>query len=162
MAKHFKTNAMRLLDTLKIPYVHTQSELEGGKFSSATRLAIKNDEDPRRVFKSLACISKDKEVFIFVIPAPCSIDFKKASRVVGVKSLSLLALKDLKSTVGYERGATTGLAMKKDFPVILDIKAKTMDKIKVSAGKIGHGLIISPDDYLKASKGRLGDVSVCD
>ncbi|MCI7239287.1 MAG: aminoacyl-tRNA deacylase [Anaerococcus sp.] len=161
MAKHFKTNAMRLLDKLNIEYEHTDSHLEGD-FTSAMDIAKKNKEDVNRVFKTIATISKEKDIYIFVIPAPCSIDFKKASKYLGVKSLSLLPLKYLKKTVGYERGATTGLAMKKNFPVILDERARSMRKIKVSAGEVGHGLILNPDDYLRANNGSYGDVSTCE
>lgn len=157
MKKEIKTNAMRILDNLNISYEHVDYDLDG-EFTSAVDIAKKTNEDVNIVYKTLATISKDKEVFIFVIPAADSIDFKKASKVCGVKSLSMLHLKDLKKTVGYERGATTALAMKKDYPVVVDIKAKDFDIIKVSAGKIGHGLKLNPDDFIKATKGKYADI----
>lgn len=157
MKKEIKTNAMRILDNLNISYEHVDYDLDG-EFTSAVDIAKKTNEDVNIVYKTLATISKDKEVFVFVIPAADSIDFKKASKVCGVKSLSMLHLKDLKKTVGYERGATTALAMKKDYPVVVDIKAKDFDIIKVSAGKIGHGLKLNPDDLIKATKGQYADI----
>lgn len=157
MKKEIKTNAMRILDRLNIAYEHVDYDLNG-EFTSAVDIAKKTHEDANIVYKTLATTSKDNEVFIFVIPAASSIDFKKASKVVNVKNLSMVHLKDLKKTVGYERGATTALAMKKDFPVVLDIEAKNHPIIKVSAGKVGHGLKLNPDDFIKASKGMYGDV----
>ncbi len=157
MKKEIKTNAMRILDNLNISYEHVDYNLEG-KFTSAVDIAEKTDEDVNIVYKTLATISKDKEVFVFVIPAADSIDFKKASKVCGVKSLSMLHLKDLKKTVGYERGATTALAMKKDYPVVVDIRAKDQDIIKVSAGKIGHSLKLNPDDFIRATNGKYADI----
>lgn len=158
MKKEIKTNAMRILDNLNIDYEHVDYELDGD-FTSAVDIAEKTHEDVDIVYKTLATISKDKEVFVLVIPAADSIDFKKAARACGVKSLTMLHLKDLKKTVGYERGATTAIAMKKDYPVVLDEKAKNHEIIKVSAGKIGHGLKLRPDDFIKATKGKYGDIT---
>ena len=158
MKKEIKTNAMRILDNLDIDYEHVDYELEGD-FTSAVDIAEKTHEDVDIVYKTLATISKDKEVFVLVIPAADSIDFKKAAKACEVKSLSMLPLKDLKKTVGYERGATTAIAMKKDYPVVLDEKAKEHEIIKVSAGKIGHGLKLRPDDFIKATKGKYGDIT---
>lgn len=158
MKKEIKTNAMRILDNLDIDYKHVDYELEGD-FTSAVDIAEKTHEDVDIVYKTLATISKDKEVFVLVIPAADSIDFKKAAKACEVKSLSMLHLKDLKKTVGYERGATTAIAMKKDYPVVLDEKAKEHEIIKVSAGKIGHGLKLRPDDFIKATKGKYGDIT---
>ena len=158
MKKEIKTNAMRILDNLNIDYEHVDYELEGD-FTSAVDIAEKTHEDVDIVYKTLATISKDKEVFVLVIPAADSIDFKKAARACGVNSLSMLHLKDLKKTVGYERGATTAIAMKKDYPVVLDEKARNHDIIKVSAGKIGHGLKLRPDDFIKATKGKYEDIT---
>ncbi|MDU2558871.1 aminoacyl-tRNA deacylase [Anaerococcus prevotii] len=158
MKKEIKTNAMRILDNLDIDYEHVDYELEGD-FTSAVDIAEKTHEDVDIVYKTLATISKDKEVFVLVIPAADSIDFKKAAKACEVKSLSMLHLKDLKKTVGYERGATTAIAMKKDYPVVLDEKAKEHEIIKVSAGKIGHGLKLRPDDFIKATKGKYGDIT---
>ena len=157
MKKEIKTNAMRILDNLNIAYEHIDYDLEGG-FTSAVDIAEKTHEDVDIVYKTLATISKDKDIFIFVIPAADSIDFKKASKFCGVKSLSMLHLKDLKKTVGYERGATTALAMKKDFPVVLDIKAKDQEVIKISAGKVGHSIRLKPDDFIKATGGKYADI----
>ena len=158
MKKEIKTNAMRILENLNIDYEHVDYELDG-EFTSAVDIAEKTKEDVDIVYKTLATITKDKEVFVLVIPAADSIDFKKASIVCGVKSLSMLHLKDLKKTVGYERGATTAIAMKKDYPVVLDEKAKNHEIIKISAGKIGHGLKLRPYDFIKATKGKYGDIT---
>ena len=157
MKKEIKTNAMRFLDTLDIEYEHIDYELDH-EFVSSVDLAEEGNQDIHTIFKTLATESKDGEVYILVINGADEIDFKKAAKAVGVKSLSMLALKDLKKTVGYERGATTPLALKKDYPVFIDEKAKNMDFIKVSAGKVGHSIKIRPEDLKKASKGTFADL----
>ena len=157
MKKEIKTNAMRYLDTLSIEYDHIDYELDH-EFTSSVDLAEENNSDIKTIYKTLAVESKDKEVFILVINGGEEIDFKKAARTIGVKSLSMLALKDLKKTVGYERGATTPLALKKDFPVFIDNEAKDLEFIKVSAGKVGHSIKIRPDDLIRATNGTYADL----
>lgn len=157
MKKEIKTNAMRFLDTLDIEYEHIDYELVH-EFVSSVDLAEEGNQDIHTIFKTLATESKDGDVYILVINGADEIDFKKAAKAVGVKSLSMLALKDLKKTVGYERGATTPLALKKDYPVFIDEKAKNMDFIKVSAGKVGHSIKIRPEDLKRASKGTFADL----
>lgn len=157
MKKEIKTNAMRFLDTLDIEYEHIDYELDH-EFVSSVDLAEEGNQDIHTIFKTLATQSKDGDVYILVINGADEIDFKKAAKAVGVKSLSMLALKDLKKTVGYERGATTPLALKKDYPVFIDEKAKNMDFIKVSAGKVGHSIKIRPEDLKRASKGTFADL----
>lgn len=161
MKKEIKTNAMRLLDNLHIEYEHVDYHLDHD-FVSAVDMAKENQDDLSYVYKTLACLASDKEIYIFVIDATSQIDFKKASKAVGVKSLAMLPLKDLKNKVGYERGATTPLTLKKDYPVVVDIRAKDKEFIKVSAGKVGHGLKLKADDLIKASKGKYLDVIKCD
>lgn len=157
MKKEIKTNAMRFLDTLDIEYEHIDYELDH-EFVSSVDLAEEGNQDIHTIFKTLATESKDGDVYILVINGADEIDFKKAAKAVGVKSLSMLALKDLKKTVGYERGATTPLALKKNYPVFIDEKAKNMDFIKVSAGKVGHSIKIRPEDLKRASKGTFADL----
>ena len=148
---------MRYLDNLSIEYEHIDYNLDH-EFISAVDLAKENHSDIKTVYKTLAVESKDKDIFILVINGGEEIDFKKAARAVGVKSLSMLALKDLKKTVGYERGATTPLALKKDFPVFIDQNARELEYIKISAGKVAHSIKIRPDDLIRACKGEYADL----
>lgn len=157
MKKEIKTNAMRYLDNLNIEYEHIDYGLDH-EFVSSVDLAEEGNQDIHTIFKTLATESKDGGIYILVINGADEIDFKKAAKAIGVKSLSMLALKDLKKTVGYERGATTPLALKKDYPVFIDQKAKDMDFIKVSAGKVGHSLKIKPKDLQKATKASFADL----
>lgn len=157
MKKEIKTNAMRALDKLNIEYEHIDYGFEG-EFKSTVDLTEETHQDISVVYKTLATISNTKDIYIFVIPGAENIDFKKASRCVGVKSLEMLPLKDLKSKVGYERGATTSLAMKKNYDVVIDENAKDHDYIKVSAGKVGHSIKIKAEDLAKANDAKFFDV----
>lgn len=157
MTKEIKTNAMRTLEKLNIAYELVDYDLDG-EFTSAADIAEHSDSDFSYIYKTLATISNKGEIFIFVIPGEAHIDFKKASKFVGVKKLEMIHLKDLKSKVGYERGATTSLAMKKNFPVTIDESAQALPYIGISAGSIGYGLKINPFDLAKANGASFGDI----
>ena len=157
MKKVIKTNAMRILDGIDIEYEHIDYNLEGD-FISSVDLSKKSEVDLHYMYKTLATLANTGEIYIFVIPADRILNFKKAAKAIGVKNLEMLALKDLKPKVGYERGATTCLAMKKDFVVTIDQSALDLETIKVSAGKVGHGLKLNPRDLAKASGAKFYDV----
>lgn len=157
MKKETKTNAMRILDKLNIEYDHQDYGLEGD-FVSSVDLSEKTHQDIHYIYKTLATVANTNDIYIFVIPGEANINFKKAAKCVGVKKLEMLPLKELKSKVGYERGATTSLAMKKDYSVVIDESAKDLPYIKISAGKVGHGLKLKAEDLAKANGAKFFDV----
>mgnify|MGYP000597461916 CR=1 FL=1 len=58
---------------------------------------------------------KSGEHYVFVIPIEAEIDFKKAAKAVGEKSLEMLHLKNLTKVTGYVRGGCTAIGMKNSF-----------------------------------------------
>jgi Cys-tRNA(Pro)/Cys-tRNA(Cys) deacylase len=97
---------------------------------------------------------------VFVIPVAEEIDFKKAARVVGEKSLEMLPLKDLTNVTGYIRGGCTSVGMKKKFKTIIQEDAMLLEKIVVSGGRRGLQLILLPEDLKKAAEAEYADVIV--
>ncbi|WP_311492430.1 YbaK/EbsC family protein, partial [uncultured Anaerococcus sp.] len=87
MKKEIKTNAMRFLDNLHIEYEHIDYDLNH-EFVSAVDLANEGHADIHTIFKTLATESKDGGVYILVINGEDEIDFKKAAKAIGVKSLA--------------------------------------------------------------------------
>lgn len=157
MSKSRKTNAMRLLENLNIEYEDIEYDLEGD-FKSAEDVAEKVHLDPGHMLKTLATEGKSKDIHIFVIPADESLDMKKCARLAGEKSISILPTKYLKKKVGYKRGETTALAMKKDFPVYIEESVKDFPYVIVSGGQKGSSIKLDPKDLKKASKGVFGDL----
>ena len=64
----------------------------------------------------------------------------------------MVPLKDVQPLTGYIRGGVTVFGAKKAYPVFVDETAILFDKISVSAGARGTQLILSPDDYLRATR----------
>ena len=155
--KDVKTNAMRILDRLKIPYeIYTY---ECDDFLDGIQIADMLGQPHENVYKTLVTIGKTKEYYVFVIPIEAELDLKKAARSAGEKSIEMLPLKDLTPVTGYVRGGCTALGMKKQFPVFLDASARDMERIFVSGGRRGSQMELRPADLVRAAGGTFADVT---
>ncbi len=153
-----KTNAMRILDKNKIPHECLEYP-HGGVALEGTEVASLMGQQPTSVFKTLATFGADgRSVFVFVVPVCCELDLKKAAKVVGEKSISMLPVAKLLANIGYQRGACTPIGMKKDFPVIVDCSAQNQDDIFVSGGAIGYQIKLSPEHLIACCKGKYADI----
>lgn len=151
-----KTNAMRILEKMKIPYEMRTYECD--EFTDGIHVADFLGISYEKMYKTLVTVGKSKTNYVFVIPVAEEIDFKKAAKTVGEKSLEMLPLKDLTAVTGYIRGGCTAIGMKKKFKTIIQEDAKKLDKIIISGGRIGLQLILSPDDLRKASEAEYASI----
>lgn len=156
--KEIKTNAMRILDTKKIPYEMRTYECDG--FIDGLHLAQHLGLPTEQVYKTIVTVAKSKNHYVFVIPVAGEIDFKKAARVVGEKSLEMLPLKDLTAVTGYIRGGCTAVGMKKKFRTVIQEDAKALEKMTVSGGRVGLQLTVKPEDWIAAAEAQFADVVV--
>ena len=154
--KEIKTNAMRILDSMKINYTYETYECD--EFTDGIQVADKLGLQHEQVFKTIVTTGKSGGNYVFVIPIEDEIDFKKAAKIVGEKSLEMLHLKDLTKVTGYVRGGCTAIGMKKKFPTVIQETAASYEHIYVSGGKLGMQIKLSPLDLRKASEASFGDV----
>ena len=154
--KELKTNAMRMLDRMKIPYEYETYECED--FTDGIETADKLGYDHALVYMTLVTTGKSGEHYVFVIPIEAEIDFKKAAKAVGEKSLEMLHLKNLTKVTGYVRGGCTAIGMKKQFPTVIQKDAEELTQMHVSGGKLGMQLKLAPADLKKAAKAQFADV----
>lgn len=150
--KDVKTNAMRILDTLGIAYEVITYECD--EFIDGVHLAEKLGKPKESTFKTLVAQGKSGGYFAFVIPVAEELDLKAAARAVGEKAVELIPVKDITKVTGYVRGGCTALGMKKDYPTVIDETCVLYDTIMVSGGRLGSQMILSPDDYIKATNAK--------
>lgn len=156
-SKDIKTNAMRILDRMKIPYetyTYECDEFVDGK-QTADLLGLPHEI----MFKTLVTVTPGKSYFVFVIPIDEELDLKKAARAASVKSLSMIHVREINAVTGYIRGGCTAIGMKKQYPVFIEGSARDHEKIIVSGGKIGVQLQLSPQDYEKACQAVFSDLT---
>lgn len=155
--KDIKTNAMRILEQKKIPYIiHTydcEEFLDG--VSVADELGLPHEI----VYKTLVTVGKSKEHYVFVIPIEAELDLKAAAKAAGEKSIEMLPLKELTAVTGYVRGGCTCIGMKKQFPTIMDESAEGLERVYVSGGRRGSQMEVAPTDLMKAAGGHFAAVT---
>ena len=142
-----KTNVMRVLDSKKISYNH-YCYVETGE-TNGEKVAAILGQDPAYVFKTLVTVAKSGANYVFVIPVKEELDLKKAAKAVGEKSIEMLKAKDLLPLTGYIHGGCSPIGMKKFFKTTIDVSAQSLDKMYVSAGKVGYQIEIAPSDLEK-------------
>lgn len=147
--KHLsKTNALRILDSLGVPYEATEFETDGAV--SGVEAASRIGADESRVYKTLVTVGKSGAHYVFVIPVAEELDLKKAAAAAGEKNVSMLLSRLLLPLTGYVHGGCSPVGMKKQFPTFIDESAILLDSMFVSGGRIGLQIKISPDDLAGA------------
>ena len=154
--KEVKTNAMRILDRMKIPYTHQAYECD--EFLDGIQTADNLGLPHEKVYKTLVTQGNDKQYYVFVLPIEAELDLKKAAKAAGVKSVSMLHVKDITQVTGYVRGGCSPLGMKKQFPTVVHESAASFDKIYISGGRVGTSITVNPDALLKVTRGQYADI----
>lgn len=156
MKKEEKTNVMRVLDGKKISY--RSHSYEPDATMSGAQIAGILGEDPEKVFKTLVTQGKSGAFYVFVVPVEGELDLKKAAKVAGEKAVSMIRQKDLLPLTGYVHGGCSPIGMKKQFPTFIHETARSLDRVFVSAGKVGFQIELAPEDLIRVAGCTVADV----
>lgn len=150
-----KTNALRILDQLKIDYQIKEYEYEDNHVSKEH--ILNSDLKPEQIYKTIV-LKSTHEYIVCCIPVLKEIDLKKLAKASGNKSVEMVHQKDLLHLTGYIRGGCSPVGMKKKFVTYFQKDMQELDLVAVSAGKQGMQMILRPGDLLKAVNGEYVDV----
>ena len=149
-----KTNAMRILDSLGIPYeileypISDEQNEDIALYTSRV-LGIPSEQ----VYKTIIMENSSREYFVFCLPAGFSISLKRARELTGSSSIDLLKTDKLLSLTGYIRGGVSPICMKRHFPTFIEELAQLEDFVYVSGGVRGVSLKLRPSNLLSACSG---------
>jgi Cys-tRNA(Pro)/Cys-tRNA(Cys) deacylase len=153
-----KTNAVRLLDSLNIPYELREYEVDPEDLA-AESVAAKVGMPPEQVFKTLLARGDRNGPCFAVIPGNYELDYKALAKVSGDRKVEMVHLKEVQPLTGYIRGGVTVLGAKKEYPVFADETIERWDVISVSAGVRGTQILLAPADYLRVTAARVGEIA---
>lgn len=156
-SKTEKTNVMRILDQKKIPY-EMRTYPHGDEAVDGVQVAQLLGQDPACVYKTLVAQGASRQYYVFDIPVEAELDLKKAAKAVGEKSVAMLHVKELLPLTGYVRGGCSPIGMKKPFFTTFQADAKALDRVAVSAGKIGYQVILDPKEIVRLLRGQFRDI----
>ncbi|MFA7108078.1 MAG: Cys-tRNA(Pro) deacylase [Sphaerochaetaceae bacterium] len=149
-----KTNAMRILENLKIEYSTISYEVDFEHLDAVTA-SKEAGLNPEQVYKTIVMTNGNRDNFVFCLPSFLEINLKIAKQLTNSKNIELLKLDKLLSITGYIRGGCSPLGMKKKFPTFIEELSIIEPFIFVSAGLRGLQLKIRPEDLVKACNAEL-------
>ena len=154
--KEVKTNAMRILDKNKVPYEVVSYECD--EFIDGVHIADKLNQAYEISFKTLVTVGKTGNYYVFVLPVDKEVDFKKAAKCAGEKSVEMVPVKEINAVTGYIRGGCTPIGMKKLYKTFVHESAKGLEKIIISGGQLGLQIYLNPKDLIRVVNGNYADI----
>ncbi|PIC81769.1 Cys-tRNA(Pro) deacylase [Sporosarcina sp. P21c] len=152
-----KTNAIRIIESEKIPYeIHSYQTDDG--HNDGVSVANKTNVPVSHVYKTLVAMASKTDLLVYIIPVSDELDLKKAAKTAGFKKVEMLPMKELTKETGYVRGGCSPIGMKRELPTFIDQQAETIDCIYVSAGKVGLQMKLAPQDLAHVAKAKFSDV----
>ena len=153
-----KTNAIRFLSQKKLKY--SVYKYDTDKALSGMEVASVLGKNPINVFKTLVTVGASNHNYVFLVPVYEELDLKKAAKVVGEKSISMIKQSELYPLTGYVHGGSSPLGMKKFFSTYIDSSITGCETIIFSGGKIGLQIEISLSELSKVLDYKLADLAI--
>lgn len=152
--KVIKTNAVRMVEQAKIPYVIHEYDVDTAHLDAlhaADGMGIPVEE----VYKTIVLTGDRTGHLVACIAAHKELDLKQVAKISGNKRVELLSLNQLEPLTGYVRGGCSPIGMKKKFPTFIEESAMHHKTIRISAGKRGLQMELAPKDLQKMTEATL-------
>ena len=152
--KVIKTNAVRMVEQAKIPYVIHEYDVDTAHLDAlhaADGMGIPVEE----VYKTIVLTGDITGHLVACIAANKELDLKQVAKISGNKRVELLSLDQLEPLTGYVRGGCSPIGMKKKFPTFIEESAMHHKTIRISAGKRGLQMELAPKDLQKMTEATL-------
>ena len=148
-----KTNAMRLLESRKIPYeVFTFSP----EIHSATGVAEAVGLPPDQVFKTLVVLRSKGKPMLVMIAGDRELDLKRVAQAVGEKKVRMALHREAEELTGLQVGGISALALlNRPFEVFIDRRATELSQVLISAGQRGINLRLAVSDLIRVTRARV-------
>jgi Cys-tRNA(Pro)/Cys-tRNA(Cys) deacylase len=142
-----KTQAMRVLDAKKIPYIAKTYDADGA-FHSGAEAATLLGVDAASVYKTLVVLREGEpraKPILVMIPVEAEVDLKRLASAVGAKKLRMAKQREAEELTGMRVGGITALGLKQPsrFEILLSESARQLERIHISAGERGIDLEVS-------------------
>jgi Cys-tRNA(Pro)/Cys-tRNA(Cys) deacylase len=148
--KAIKTLAMRVLERNGIAYEPRYYEVEAHLPAEAVAAVI--GMRPEKVFKTLVVLPETPggKPILACIPADAQLDLKKLAAAAGEKRLQMASQRDAERLTGLQKGGISPLALlDKGFRIFIDETIILHDRIEISAGKVGAGVIVPVEELMR-------------
>lgn len=160
--KPVKTLAMRVLEARGISYEPVTYEVVD--HLSAAQVAAAIGFPPEQTFKTLVVLAERgggrPQPMLALAPGDSALDLKKLAHASGEKRVQMAPHKEAERLTGLEKGGISALALlDKGWPVFVDETAILFDRIEISAGKVGVGVLVGVDALVELLGAKLADLA---
>jgi Cys-tRNA(Pro)/Cys-tRNA(Cys) deacylase len=158
--KPAKTLAMRILEAHGIPYSPVAYEVID--HLSAGQVAAAIGFPAERTFKTLVVLPERPHArpILALLPGDTQLDLKKLATATGEKKVQMAPHREAEHLTGLEKGGISPLAlMDKGWAVYIDETAILFERIEISAGKVGVGVIVPVEPLMSLLGAKLADIS---
>ena len=155
-----KTNAMRLLDRQRIPYMaFTYPET----IHSAEEVARLLDVPASQVFKTLVVLAGADRRLLVVTPGDRELDLRLVAKGVGAKEAHMAPQKEAERLTGLKVGGISPLALlDKRFEVFLDAPGAELTQLYINGGQRGVNLRLAVADLIAVTQARVIEATRAD
>ncbi|WCK52741.1 Cys-tRNA(Pro) deacylase [Aneurinibacillus sp. Ricciae_BoGa-3] len=145
-----KTNAVRILEQLKIPYEIREYEVDESDLSAGS-VAKKIGIPLEQVYKTLVVRGDKTGVMLACIPGDKELNLKALASASGNKKAEVVPLKEVQPLTGYIRGGVSPIGTKKKYSVYIAEEIEGLAWVSLSAGVRGCQMILTPENLLVAT-----------
>lgn len=160
MAVHIKTQAMRVLEAHGIPYEPLTYNVP--EHLSAEEVAAAVGLPPEQTFKTLVVLPDRPRArpILALVPGGSQLDLRKLATAAGEKKIQMAPHREAERLTGLEKGGISPLALlDKGWAVYVDETVTLFDRIEISAGKVGVGVLVAVSPLLTLLKATLADIT---
>lgn len=150
-----KTNAQRLLEARKVPYVALTYD---PALHSAVGVAAALGVPPETVYKTLVVLDEapGRRPMLVMIAGPRELAPRRFARAIGTKAVRMAPQREAERLTGLLVGGIGALALVgKPFEVYLDAPALALDWLLVNGGRRGLNLRLAVADLVALTGARV-------
>ena len=146
-----KTHAIKLLDSKHIPYRVTEYD-SSGEFHTGEEAAALVGASAELVYKTLVVLRDSPQAakpMLVMVPVASQLDLKTLAVAVGEKRLRMATQKEAEKLTAMQVGGISALALQRPgFTVLIDERARSLERVHVSAGVRGMDLELAVSDLV--------------
>lgn len=159
-AKPVKTLAMRVLEGQDVPYAPVYYEVID--HLSAAEVAAAIGLPAEQTFKTLVVLPDRPHArpILALVPGDSTLDLKKLAAAAGEKKVQMAPQREAERMTGLEKGGISPLALlDRGWPIFVDETIILFDRVEISAGKVGVGVIAQVEGLLRVLKAQPADIA---
>ena len=153
------TQCIKILKKSKTSYKIHQYTHESSTTSYGDEAAQKLGINSEFVYKTLVVVTDTKKFAVGIVPVSSKLNMKLMAKALGVKKVGMADAGDVQKVSGYVLGGVSPIGQKKRLACIIDIRASSLSRIFVSAGKRGLEVELNPEDLEKLTNAKFETIT---